>query len=626
VVFSDLGIALAAGVSVFGSENQGGTRRFLNQHAAQPQLVWLVKLGTWCLGLGAILGAQAILAGLVPVRADGHQDAAVLGLLSLPLAFATAQFCGMAIDRGITALAAAVVLTSALAAPLLTLVFFHLLPLWGLLIPAVALLVVTRAWSADWLQDRPAPGRWLRLGLLLLGTLAVVSTGYAGYRVLSVPDVALVAAPQSWIRAEIAAPPARGDAPELYREAAHRLKSARASQVPATPTVDQEALELVRRAAALPECWFAAFDELTATSQIDVPLMDQLARLVIHDVEESQRSGNLDGAWKDIVVLFQVARQLSEGTATLHACKALLIEQQALGLALDWAVAPRQTPERLRSAISAYQTLPKIAPADEVVRAWAHLVERMLDLPSDKLRDRVASRHITDEPWNLAWMEAATTPWELERARRVNRVFAAATLQTAARDPIRRLVPSSGRVSSTDVEANRTSAPLANLFLADLAPYFEVYDRNEVGRRALLQVLALRTWQLRHGGQFPDRLSALVPEELAGLPGDPYSGSPFGYARAEEHLVPPLRSTLSYWLSSTTLQGGGLISPEQSYASSKQPSGSRLLYSVGPNLRDDQQTTTVFGEGPQYDIVFAIPPLEADSAKPKELPGPGGLQ
>ena len=70
-------------------------------------------------------------------------------------------------------------------------------------------------------------------------------------------------------------------------------------------------------------------------------------------------------------------------------------------------------------------------------------------------------------------------------------------------------------------------------------------DHNEVARRALVQVLALRAWQLKHGGQFPKSLDALVPGELPSLPDDPYSGQPFGYVRSHWQEVPSLRYALS---------------------------------------------------------------------------------
>ena len=76
-----------------------------------------------------------------------------------------------------------------------------MLPLQGLLVIPAGLLAVSWAWSGDWLLDRPAPGRWLRLGLLLTGLFTLVVSWYAGYRAWSIRDVGPIAPPAAWIEA-----------------------------------------------------------------------------------------------------------------------------------------------------------------------------------------------------------------------------------------------------------------------------------------------------------------------------------------------------------------------------------------------------------------------------------------
>src|SRR4029077_5116930 len=105
------------------------------------------------------------------------------------------------------------------------------------------------------------------------------------------------------------------------------------------------------------------------------------------------------------------------------------------------------------------------------------------------------------------------------------------------------------------------STPLAKRLIPNIHSYLETNDLNEVARRALVHVLAIRSWQLRHDGRFPDRLEALVPEELPSRPLDPFSGRPFGYLSREE-----------------SIRTGHLES-----LPSELPPESRLLYSVGPN-------------------------------------------
>jgi hypothetical protein len=616
-----IGMALAAGVSVFGLENRAGTQRFLNHLSARPGLVWLVKLTIWCLGLAAIWGPQVMLIEAFPPPVQ-RESALVAGGLAFPIAFTIAQLCGMAIRRGITALIAASVLTMALAVPLIPMVFTLLVPLWGLPVLPIVLLVVSWAWSGDWLRDRPSPGRWVRLGLLAVGAVSVLTASYASYRVLSVPNMSLIAAPASWIEAAGSAPAAERNAADLYREAQRLLNSQHVSDQALYVTRTLEALDLVRRAAARPECRFESLDRLAATDGLDLLSMDRLAELVMLDANECQKSGRLDGAWDDILVLFRMAKHLSEVAVARRSLAAWEIEREGLGLAMEWTVAPKQTPERLRAALATYQALPRMNQVADVVRALAHLTEKRLSLPIDQIRGEILA--ITDsEPWRPVWLDAITMPWEIVRARRVNRALAAAFLQAAVQKPFQRLVSSSNEFSTPELDYDRQSTPLAYLLIPNVAPYLASSDRNEVGRQALVQLLALRTWQLEHDGQFPDRLAALVPEALPILPDDPYTGRPFGYIRSEGQTLSSLRHALRYSmpLAAGTVELSNVF--QRAAYSSKPTPGYWLLYSAGPNLRDDHGdadggrygTTLALDPRIPYDLVFPIPPLEGGSAK-----------
>ena len=134
------------------------------------------------------------------------------------------------------------------------------------------------------------------------------------------------------------------------------------------------------------------------------------------------------------------------------------------------------------------------------------------------------------------------------------------------------------------------------ILIRNVGGYIQANDYNEVARRGLVLVLALREWQLRHGGQFPQSLDVLVPEELASLPKDPYSGRPFGYVRSQDQEVSPLRQAL-------------VASPGKGHISTP---GSWLLYSVGPNRSDDGGITFKDKDHrvQPMDIVFEIPPVE----------------
>jgi hypothetical protein len=92
-----------------------------------------------------------------------------------------------------------------------------------------------------------------------------------------------------------------------------------------------------------------------------------------------------------------------------------------------------------------------------------------------------------------------------------------------------------------------------------------------------VQILALRTWQLQHDGRLPDKLQELVNSKLLDeLPADPYwTGRHFGYTRSAG------QSLLS-------LGERGPIRTGTAEVKRLRPTlGSWLLYSIGPDRRDD---------------------------------------
>ena len=639
-----IGIALVAGANVFGLENRARTQRFLTHHGARPGLVWLVKLAVWGVGLAAIWGTLAIM-GLMAIWGPlaltgkialgdidvGRIENWLHGIWMVSLFFGIAQLCGMAIRRGITAVVIGLVIGLVLTITLLLrLIETHMLPVQGLLTIPVGLLVVSWAWSGDWLLDRPAPGRWIRLGILLTGLFTLLVSWYAGYRAWSIPDLGPIAPPAAWLEAASNPLPTDQNAAELYREAGRRLVG---PFMDSSEFLDRnrELLDLLRRAAAKPHCRFLQPEKLTVLDQLDLPPVGQLAMLLALDANERQDHGDLAGAWNDIEALCRMARHGGEGTGLMATLSSVAwVEQTALGVALEWAVDHGQTPDRLHAALIAYHDLPKIPAAADTVRAEANMVENTLDLPATRLRDWVfESGHgsIRSQPvFASILFDLATMPWERVCARRVNRLITRAAIQATMRDPWQR-----PHVPNIEIDYAQKTSRNAMMLMRGVERYIEANDRNEVARRAFVSVLALREWQLRHGGQFPKSLDALVPEQLTSLPLDPYSGQPFGYARSQGQEVPSLRYVLG-------------AAPGKGHNSTP---GSWLLYSVGPNRSDDGGLTFKKNDRrvqpvQPLDIVFEIPPVEGqtvpskgqdharsegherDQNSPKDRPAPAG--
>jgi hypothetical protein len=595
-------IALVAGVSVFVLENRRRTYQWLVHHGARPGLVWLAKVVSWLFGLALIVGPQAYLAVQGPVGPAASEGIIMLAV-GMPLGFAVAVLCGMALPRAITAAVVAMVLGLVLGGGEFGLVRSGLVPIWGPLLPPAILLLVTWAWSGDWLLDRPAPGRWVRLGLLLAATLGSSFAGYAGWRAWSVPDVGPIPWPGFWAAASVAVPEDR-NAAGLYRTAARQLNLAVPrgpsgnTVIRLTPDLDEfpESFDLIRRAAARPECRFYRTDRLTLVNVpgLDLPPMRPLADGVAAHARRRLGRGDLAAAWDDILILLRMARHAGQGATLVEGLEALAIEKLALGLAREWADAPGQAPDRLRAAIAAYRDLSPMTPAADVIRSEGLVVERSIGLPIEDIRDWVADLGMQSIPqhrpstWELLKLDLIATPWERARARRLNRLITSEAAQLAELEPWQRpaalqrlaMVGRAGRFGE-----NPEFFSLLALFEPAFPPCQRLADRNEAERRATLLVLAFREWQLRHGGQSPDGLDALMPEELPSLPLDPFTGRPFGY---------------------TTFARGNASRPA-AWPRIDWPPDTRLIYSAGTDGQDNGGEVYSPDSDAPGDLVFPIP-------------------
>ena len=158
-----------------------------------------------------------------------------------------------------------------------------------------------------------------------------------------------------------------------------------------------EALALVRRASALPQSQIVPIDRQTLFSRPEPINFRGLALLVVVSHRERRERGDLDGAWEDIAVLLRMARQLNGPVPLGLAFEGLYIEQQALGLAMNWAVDSRQTSERLRASLAEYRQLQvPFSDASDSIRVEARLAEQTLNLPRAELAERLLA--IVSEP------------------------------------------------------------------------------------------------------------------------------------------------------------------------------------------------------------------------------------
>ena len=610
--------AVAAGVNVFGAENQGKTYRFLAHHGVGPGVVWSVKVGLWSLAMIAVcFFAFALLAPrMTGVRSGGIPEAGLILLGIWTYGFSAGQLCGMVIRRGITAGLLAFVLMGLLLVPVWALISFGLVSGWEAVAIPLGLFVISRIWCVDWMQDRPGARPWIKLGLSVCGVFGLIFGGHVWNRINDIPALS------PGIKADLlATTPTRPiDAAEnaapLYSEALGKLGSSDDASF-------NEAIDLIRRGSKLPYCRFPERELQEVPRLKYANISNSLNLLLTREIRGSLEKGALDKAWSDILTHLRMARHFQAGVSMKEAMYGLQAEIAAMALAVEWASDSRQTTASIERALKDLKALPTPPPAEEAIREEWALLRRIVALPKDQLRDIIEGGFLVQvggtyfsrsgssyKSLSAGILSLALSPWEIERAKRViDELFAAKVLESR-RDPWRRIMPAGILYNGWEhayyltpeatfyrypgyFEWDLRSSPVVHVIYFPIDTYLRSAERTEAMRRGLLQFVALRAWQLKHDGNLPDELSEIVPGELEKLPVDPFSNKPFLYLRSRGEKIHPLN---------------GFASNDDQRTYAHKAMGRRLLVSFGEN----RHFTSEYVGRDNDDIIFVLPAARND--------------
>jgi hypothetical protein len=639
LVLFGVGVGILAGVNVLGTEYGARSRPFLAHHAVRPGMIWLVRTVVWLAALVPLWVPSMVAAFFL--RPPGPASRDVVGvILALEAALllgclAVGLLCGMAIRRGITAGMVALVIVIAGPTILGFPIAMGMVPVWVAVAIPLVILAASWAWSGDWLLGLPGVWKWVKLALLLLGGFATVFGLYVYDRSMTLPTLDPVTSARLFgfttARARLAP---EENAASLYHEAIEdeglRPNAMERMDVlgeiikegwllkgdAAVLARREQALRLVRQAAARPGCRFVSVETMTEFGAPNPGLENCLTFVPLLAMSARYRMarGDLDGAWDEIAVVFKVARHWSGAVPLIEAHQGQAAERWGLSLALLWAVDARQTPESLARALDSFRKLPEMPSAAETVRAEALIIRNTGALPRDELveqllRWRIEPRKVAEASDKL-WVDAVTTPWELARARKVFTLLYASKIAEAELPQWRndeflrynfwngfqtRIGDPSTTISGYELWRLFETTPLAKMTFANVDGFLSTLDRNSVGRLAVLQVLALRLWQVRHDGHLPTKLGELVPSILESLPDDPYNtpGQAFGYVRSSGQFLLPL----------------GDFEPGVPFKSTpmRPVEDSWLLYSIGPDLQDDRAQLNDSSHVAKGDIIFPLP-------------------
>ena len=487
---------LIQGTSVFGLENSGGTRQFLDNQAVRPRMVWAAKVTTWGFGLVIFFAIFALVSVLILMfgQTGGMSDGGIRDSTGLIVAlaiaadtFAVGMVGGMIFTRRITAVMVSFLALLVITVPQMALFTADMIPAWSLGLTPLILLGISFLWAGDWLAVRGDLRRWSRLTVLGIVPTVGLCLWYVGGRAWGIPDIgpdnletnnpavwnssthdAYVQLERQLVRPELG-PESNPVDLVVAADLVRRGWSTASPEVVATWKANTALIDQARRLAARPEavpCYdmpvglsMSLLDEGEDTGLF--PRMKLGATLLTWDGLERRSRGDFVGAWEDILAQYRMSVQAAGGARSIRDYYAAMrIAEGALQQALAWAREPNVPLDAVHAARLAIQEL-RLPDMTDVIRAESQRLEAALDLPTERWVDELTptsrNRGAADNDDTSAAFQriinswAIVPSWERERTRRILRSVTRIALDYARNDHYERdgylpFYPQNGRV------------------------------------------------------------------------------------------------------------------------------------------------------------------------------------
>ncbi|MCX7420986.1 MAG: hypothetical protein NT013_15800 [Planctomycetia bacterium] len=601
--------SFVCGLFAFGSEQWGGRFRFVTERGCTPRIVWLSRHATWLPPVVLMTLGGAWLCWRNPqafqrdIACSQFEWSSVL--IGPFVCYSAAQFAAMICRNTVMALAVGLFLT------IMGIIWSigmtsWLAPIWWSIgaWPVIGLFV-TWLKANDWIEERrDRVARW-RLALGLGVPICLLLITCATYRVIQIPVVTLPPEPPEWDEAPQALArltPAEKATLDLYRRAlieiergedqleTYEARKVRLKQAHPDWTDNQihteaytefhrdwlaqhvEVLPLLREAHRMPPVPLALVEEGLPKRPIDwyPERFAKLTWFMIRQGELSLQSGQLDQAWEEIVVAFEMQRRFNlRASLTPELFGPRIASNHEAQLMFDvthWGRHKDQTRERV---IAAIRKLEEIASSPEAMQYDVHrefLEAREMLKFGDRWKKHVQRQGQHNQLSNLEvgllrkiWM---FSPWERWRSERVMRWQSWIAWQRAeqlrsllkwnlptglpsisiapdsefARTPNR--IPANEREKLLTKFGDNSNSPESVIARSALVPpnmywgLVALVENNFIHRlesfRATTLLLALADFHREHD-RYPESLSELVPTYFAETPRDPLTAGPIVY-------------------------------------------------------------------------------------------------
>jgi tRNA A-37 threonylcarbamoyl transferase component Bud32 len=315
----------------------------------------------------------------------------------------------------------------------------------------------------------------------------------------------------------------------------------------------------------------------------------EIGRALLARAMGSVADGRCEEAWQDLLACHRLARLISQGGPHIDALGGFSLEAIAAQADLALLESGQLSTKQLQHCLRDLQRLPPMPPIEDTVDfydrylffeavLWVERggIEALEDLSRTKGSKRGPYRPLENVDWDSALR--AGNPWydRLVAAMRLPDRIARSKELARIKDDLKTLkkeLVQSGDLGwillgarSKEFRGKRLGEVLIGLLLPPAEHISRAADMHEQRQRNLLLAFALAAYRQDHG-RYPEKLDALAPAYLPHVPQDLFRGQALIYRQADKGY---------------------------------------LLYSVGPNGRDDQGRS---GEDdpPGDDLVVRMP-------------------
>ena len=345
--------------------------------------------------------------------------------------------------------------------------------------------------------------------------------------------------------------------------------------VPQNPTVDEIQLDLLVEA-SIRSRYYAPF-----MIHVDVPESRRLSNVLL-PLSQSMRegvtrlagragqrmaAGELDEAWEDILACHRLTRLLAQDPFVINSLGGMAHDRSACDASQALIAIPELTADQARRCLRDLQSLPEFRPVAEKVDNVERLamLKRAMLLAHGEPLDTYAEEQVTLAltgaiDWDIVLtiindhfdqlVAAMRNPDVREREYRLRQLASAGETLPDVRIAFALQSFVGGR--------EQASRDLAKIVIGAMPEFYFTClsaETSTIARSRAEQIgFALAVFQ-RELGEYPETLAVLVPDVMQEIPKDPWTGDAFLYHRTDDGFV---------------------------------------LYSVGPNQRDDGGGLTSF--------------------------------